>query len=292
MDCRSNCERWAANAARIATCLFTFIFIVVAICIAAFKSAAALAGEGEAHTRDVLNQAMQYQMQFRSGNLDVAPAYVALLEGATRDNTDSADLWYALGRAYLLQGARALLPGGHPAAAMPAMQKGIEALKQALQIDPDHPQALAQLGGVQALRSAMMNAQGAATSAVADMNRAVSLAPDSTMVRLTRAFLGLTLPDNLRDHAAEFEDLDFLVQHADVGTAADYVRIMRGDLHFETGNSDLARADYRSVLQSGSAASTEAGRRLVALDAGGVLLEQIKALRAAAGAQCSMCHGR
>jgi len=293
MDRYGNCHRWAANAARIATGVCTFLFILVAICIVAFKSAAAIAGETDVRTREVLSQAMEYQIKFRSGQLDVAPAYVALLEAATNEIPNNADLWYALGRAYLLRGARALLPGGAPAEAMPAMGKGIAALKRALQINPDHPQALAQLGGVQALMASMANSQDLANRGVADMNRAVALAPDSTMVHLTRAFLGLTLPDRLRNHTTEFEDLNFLVQGAEWSKAADYIRIMRGDLQAETGNPDLAREDYRVVLSSGtSAASKEAGKRLAALDAGGVPMEQIKALRTAAGAQCSMCHGR
>jgi tetratricopeptide (TPR) repeat protein len=272
--------------------VLTFLFIAFAICSAALKSAAAIAGEGDAPVRAVLGQAMQYQIEFRNGKLDVAPAYVSLLETATRETPGNADLWYAMGRAYLLQGARSLLPGGDPAAAMPAMQKGIESLKRALQIDPDQPQALAQLGGVQALRASMANAPDMANRGVAEMNRAVLLAPDSTMVRLTRAFLGLTLPDRLRNHTTEFEDLDYLIQNADVGTAADYVRIMRGDLHFEIGKSELARADYNAVLHTGTAASAEAGRRLADLESGGVPMEKIKALRVSAGAQCSMCHGR
>ena len=82
------------------------------------------------------------------------------------------------------------------------------------------------------------------------------------------------------------------MQQADTGTSADYVRIMRGDLQFEIGKLDLAKVDYRAVENTGTAASGEARKRLVALDAGGVPMDQIKALRAAAGAQCSMCHGR
>lgn len=291
MDCQGNCERWAANATRIATCIVTAIFIVLALCIAAFKSAVAMAAEADSRTRDVLSQAMQYQIEFRTGKLDVVPAYIALLEGATRETPDNADLWYALGRAYLLQGARAMLPGGDPAEAMPALQKGPAALQRALQINPDHPQALAQRGGVQALMASMVNARGMAERGVADMNRAVALAPDSTMVHLTRAFLGLTLPDGLRNHATEFEDLNYLVQNAGEGTAGDYVRVMRGDLHFETGEPELARADYLAVVNTGNAASAEAAKRLAALDGNGIPMEQVKALRTAAGARCSMCHG-
>ena len=64
------------------------------------------------------------------------------------------------------------------------------------------------------------------------------------------------------------------------------------DLEFETGKPELARAMYRNVENTGSGASMDAKARLAALDAGGVSMTDIKALRTAAGAQCAMCHGR
>jgi hypothetical protein len=275
-----------------ATKIATWIFIALATVIAAVHSAAVLAGGATPKAEDILGRAAQYQREFRAGDMAVVPDYVAMLEAATRAEPENADLWYAMGRAYLLQGARAMLPGGNPADAMPAMQKGPAALKRALQINPDHPLALAQLGGVQALMASMLNQPALATQGVADMNRAAQLAPDSTMVRLTRAFLGLSLPDSLRNHASEFADLDFLIEGAEWGAAADYVRILRGDLFFETGQPAQARADYRSVAGAGSAATSTANKRLLALDQGGVAMADIKALRTAAGAQCAMCHGR
>jgi hypothetical protein len=244
-----------------ATKIATWIFIALATVIAAMHSAAVLAGGATPKAEDILGRAAQYQREFRAGDMAVVPDYVAMLEAATRAEPENADLWYAMGRAYL-------------------------------QINPDHPLALAQLGGVQALMASMLNQPALATQGVADMNRAAQLAPDSTMVRLTRAFLGLSLPDSLRNHASEFADLDFLIEGAEWGAAADYVRILRGDLFFETGQPAQARADYRSVAGAGSAATSTANKRLLALDQGGVAMADIKALRTAAGAQCAMCHGR
>jgi len=120
----------------------------------------------------------------------------------------------------------------------------------------------------------------------------VELAPQSIRVRLMRAFAGSNLPAELRNQAAEAEDLDYLISVSEWGTAGDYMRIMRGDLEFETGKPELARAMYRNVENTGSGASMDAKARLAALDAGGVSMTDIKALRTAAGAQCAMCHGR
>jgi hypothetical protein len=70
------------------------------------------------------------------------------------------------------------------------------------------------------------------------------------------------------------------------------VRLLRGDLHAESGTSDLAREQYELVMKSSSPASAEARSRLDALQQGGVAAADIKKLRTAAGTNCLMCHGR
>jgi tetratricopeptide (TPR) repeat protein len=267
----------------------TMIFVALS-CIFAVVSAFAEAPSPK--TDDILVQARQYQLKFRSGDMDIVPQYVALLEEAAKAQPDSADLSYALGVAYLAQAARALLPGGNPPDAMSAMQKGPAALRRALQLNPDHAEALATLGGVQAMMASFMQAPAMAARGVTQMNRAVELAPNSTRVRLQRAFSGLNLPDTLRNNVAEAEDLDFLVT-AGYGTrAGDYVRLMRADLYAETGKPELAREIYQAVEKSRSPAAAVAQTRLSALNQGGVAMSDIKVLRTAAGAQCTMCHGK
>ena len=243
-------------------------------------------------TADLLRRARNYQFQFRTGQYDVVPQYVAMLEEATKADPENADLWNAMGVAYLAQAAGTMLTGGKPADAMIAGQKGSQALEHALTLNPDHAEALATHGGVQALMAAYPPAGPPAAKGVAEMNRAVELAPDSVRVRLVRAFNGLNLPDALRNHAAEAEDLDFLIKMAGKSRPGDYVHIMRGDLYSELGQPDLARSQYEIASQSASPAAAEARKRLTALATGGVAVTDIKKLRSAAGAQCALCHGK
>jgi hypothetical protein len=58
-----------------------------------------------------LRQAKTYQLQFRAGQYDVAPTFVALLEDATKAHPDNADLWETMGLAYLGQAAGIMLTG-------------------------------------------------------------------------------------------------------------------------------------------------------------------------------------
>jgi hypothetical protein len=243
-------------------------------------------------TADILRQARAYQIQFRSGQYDAATKFVVMMEDATKVQPQDADLSNAMGVAYLAQVAQVMLTGGKPADAFVGVQKGMHALEHALELNPDHAEALATHGGVQALMAAFQKDPQQAAKGVADMNRAVELAPKSVRVRLVRAFNGLSLPDELRNHAAEAEDLDFLSKAAGGSRPGDYIRLMRGDLDFELGKPDLARSEYEAVGKSASPAAIEAQARLSGLGQGGVAAADIKKLRSAAGANCAMCHGK
>jgi hypothetical protein len=171
------------------------------------------------------------------------------------------------------------------------MPKGTAALERALQLNPNHAEALATRGGVQAFMGLYQQGPAGAAEGIARMNRAIELAPTSRRVRLQRAFSGINLPDALRNRANEAEDLDFLISLANGTRPGDYLRLMRGDLHAESGASDLARAQYDVVAKS-SPASAVATARLATLDAGGVPAADIKKLRQQAGTNCLMCHGK
>jgi tetratricopeptide (TPR) repeat protein len=246
-------------------------------------------------TRDILRQAALYQNQFRTGNLDIFPEYVVLLQQATTNTPDNAELWYAMSVASFAQAAATVMAGGKMADVGPAYQQGQAALERALQLNPEHAEALALRGGTRLMLAMFIKAPETAATmtakGIADMNHAVDISPTSERARLQRAFSGLTLPETLRNNAAEAEDLEFLMKVAGNSRAGDYIKIMRGDLHAELGQTDQARALYRRVETSTSPAAAEAKARLAALDQGGVSVVDIKALRSAAGAQCVMCHG-
>jgi hypothetical protein len=266
--------------------------IRLTIKVAILLAMASAAFAQTADTKAILQRAMAYQFQFRGGQTDVVPEYVAMLEEATSADPENAELWNAMGVAYLAQAARAMMPGGRPADALPAIQKGPAALERAIQLNPNHAEALATRGGVQAFMDLFQKGPAGAAEGIAKMNRAIELAPTSRRVRLQRAFSGINLPDALRNRANEAEDLDFLIAISNGTRAGDYIRLLRGDLHAEGGASALARAQYDVVATSTSPASADAESRLTALNQGGVPVAEMKKLRAQAGTNCLMCHGK
>jgi hypothetical protein len=266
--------------------------LVLNVAILLAMASAAFAQTTDAGTKTILQRALAYQYQFRAGQTDIVSEYVAMLEAATNADPENAELWNAMGVAYLAQAARAMMPGGRPADAMLAIRKGPAALERAMQLNPNHAEALATRGGVQAFMGLYTQGPAGATEGIAKMNRAIELAPANRRVRLQRAFSGINLPDALRNRANEAEDLDFLIALASGTRPGDYIRLMRGDLHAESGALDLAHAQYDLVAKSSSPASAVATSRLAALNEGGVAAADIKKLRGQAGTNCLMCHGK
>lgn len=252
---------------------------------------------GEAAKVDVpavLKQARDHQIRFRDGDTDAAAAYVALLEQATAVEAGNADLWHSMGLAYVNLATRATMPGGNRADAVIALQKGMPALNRALQLDPDHAEAMSLRAGMLALTGLQMNAPAQLAPAIAAMDRAVELAPESVPVRLTRAFGAPVMPEELRNRKHEAQDLDFLIEVAGRSRAGDYMTILRADLHFENGEVDSARRLYETVEGAGAASAAQIAKSRLALLAQGrdAVMTDIRSLRAIAGTRCSMCHGR
>jgi hypothetical protein len=189
--------------------------IVLTLACLAMSAAAWPQTTTTSSTADILRQARAYQLQFRAGRYEVVPKYVAMLEEATKADPENADLSNAVGVAYLAKSAAVMLTGGKPADAWTAVQNGMHALEHALELNPHHAEALATHGGVQALMASFQQQPQLAANGVAEMNRAVELSPNSVRVRLQRAFSGLSLPDALRNNAAEAEDLYFLIKVAE-----------------------------------------------------------------------------
>jgi len=242
----------------------------------------------------VLKLSRDYRFRFREGELDAATANVALLEKATAAEAGNADLWNAMGLAYVYLATRATLPGGNRADVVVALRKGMPALNRALDINPEHAEALAMRAGMRAIVGMQMNAPQLVPQAMAEMNRAVELAPESVAVRLIRVFGGPTMPDELRNRRNEAADLDFLIERAEGNRAGDFMALLRADLHFENGELDSARQLYTMVEDAGAASAAQLARsRLAQLPQGrDAMMKEIQALRAIAGTRCSMCHGR
>lgn len=254
--------------------------------------ARAAAPPAEVDIHDVLKQAKDYQFRFRDGELDAATANVALLEKATAAEAGNADLWYAMGLAYVNFAGSARRPEGNPGDALIALQKGMPALNRALEIDPDHAQALSLRAGMRAMMGMRMNPV-LLPQAIADMNRSIELAPESAAARLVRAFSAPVMPEELRNRVNEAADLDFLIRHSDWSRAGNFMTILRADLHVENGETDIARNLYEMISGTGAASAARLAKSRLALFQQGkaAMMNDIEALRAVAGTQCSMCHG-
>lgn len=240
---------------------------------------------------DILRQAKAYQFELRNGRTENIGNSIAMLESATNKHPHDADLWNAMGAAYLARTTEILISGKGFAELGPLFQKSQAALERALAIKPDHAEALAAHGGLRAALAAGSRQPDQAAKGVDEMNRAVALAPHSTPVRLQRAFSGLNLPDALRNRSAEAEDLDYLTRTTNEQQSRDFLQLLRADLHFETGESALAKELYRLVSRSSSPLASRAEARLAALERGDVATADIKKLRADT-INCSMCHGQ
>lgn len=239
----------------------------------------------------VRTQLMVHTYEFRSGHFEAAPKAVALMQEATSANPADADMWVGMSTAWFLSANAALGLGGKLADIPVAIQKAVESSAKALAIDPDNAEALGLHGTGIIILSGFQQKPELRDQGLAELNRAISLAPNTTTVRLQRAFSNVNMPVTAERNAVAIEDLGFLADKAKGMRSGDYVRVMQGDVYFEAGKPDLARQAYEAVAQSSRPGGEEARARLAQLAAGSVAGPDIMKLRAATGNNCMMCHG-
>ena len=150
---------------------------------------------------------------------------------------------------------------------MAGFRKAPAAYAVALKLDPDNVDALSGHGTLLIAMSAIQKKPELIDQGMAEMSRAVELAPTSTTPRLNRAFSGVNLPPAKRDVATIVQDLTFLAQASTGSQAGDYIHLLLGDLYYETGKPDLARAQYQAAARPGAKAEAEARARLEGLAA-------------------------
>lgn len=239
----------------------------------------------------ILSQDLMLAYQFRTGDYKVAPQSIALLEPALAAHPKDAAIGNALAQAYTRAGILAMLPGGNMADAPKLMQRSMAGYEAVLVDHPDDGVALAGAASLRTMMAKLANKPELIPAGVKDMDRAIALAPESTLVRLQRAFFGVNLPANVRNKAHEIEDFTWLARHAGNTRSGAMVRILLGDVHAEAGEKDLARAAYELAAKSVTPAGPQAQARLAALAAGGVPQADITSIRSRIAGDCVMCHG-
>jgi hypothetical protein len=259
------------------------ISLITLICLVAAGTFA------ESGDHEALARARQLQMEFREGNMQVVGPLVKGLEGAVAKSPGNADLWGALGHAYMSQQG-SMYQSPDPAALIAVGERARDAYARALALDQKNA-LLSASHGMARLTIASIKQDGPGLmAAVEEMNAAVRQAPKSTPVRLTRGFTIIHLPVGIRDSAAVTEDLKFVLETAPGGRPEDVLHVLLGDVYAETGALDEARREYGQVSGASRFAAEQVRLRMDALKTGSVPAESITLVRAGTGTRCAMCH--
>jgi tetratricopeptide (TPR) repeat protein len=239
-------------------------------------------------TAALLRQDMLYTYQFRAGDYATARKSLALLGPAVEASPRDTTLLNAYGQAWLREGTASFAT--NPAGAISASQRAMIAFESVLLIDPDNAAALSTRGSLRTVLGFFQSNTNVIGQGVADMDRAIALAPNSHPVRLTRAFSGFNLPRDMRNTANETEDLVFLAWTAAGTRQGAMVSILLGDTYAEAGETIRAREAYTRASAPDTPAASLALARLQALANGRVAATDIASLRRSTGRDCAMCH--
>lgn len=264
--------------------------IIPLIAIAAFSLVCTAETNGPT-SAEALLQARTYKYQFRSGQYDVVPRAIHLLESAVKADPENIDLLTELGTAYLMRLTATSNPGGRAEDRQPAIKAAWETFNRAAELDPQNAYAVTGRGMSRIILSG--RSQDALKAGIADLKAGVELDPSSLPSRLMRAFTSLALPLELRESAQLESDLEFLGNVARGTKAAEVLSLLVADVYFETGRRDAATRQYERLAETSSIAREEARTRLQALQKNDQdLAAPIAQLRANLGRKCTMCHGK
>lgn len=239
---------------------------------------------------EALGLAHQLQREFRQGNLGVVDPLVKSLETAVARAPDNADLWEALGNAYMSQQGTLYQSNPDRLVLIQGGERAREAYARALARDQGNALLLASHGMARMTIAMLQQDASALQAAVEEMNSAVRRAPNSTPVRLTRGFTTIHLPVGIRDTAAVLEDLNFVMDASPGGRPEDVLHLLIGDVYAETGRPDQARREYELVTGASNFAAEQSHSRLAALKKGAVTPADITLVRTGTGYRCVMCH--
>ena len=245
------------------------------------------ASEGDA---EALARAREQQLEYRQGNLKVAGPLVKELESAVAKSPGNADLWEALGNAYMSQQGSMFEAQSAPGTLIAVGERARDAYGRALALDRKNALLLASHGMAGFSTSLLKQDPGALMASIEEMNAAIRQAPKSTPVRLTRGFTIIHLPPAMRDTAAVTEDLKFVLDAAPGGRPEDVLHVLLGDVYAEAGELEAARLEYEQVTGASLFATEQVKSRLEELKKGAISPASIAYVRSGTGFRCVMCH--
>lgn len=240
--------------------------------------------------KDALAHAQRLQLEYRQGNRDAVGPLVHDLELAVARSPDNADLWEAMGHAYMSQQGASLSSPPDMPKLIAIGQRARDAYARSLALDPNDMLVRASHGMSQMVVSQLTGDGPGVMAGVEEMNAAVRQAPKTTGVRLTRAFTIIQLPPDMRDTDAVIDDLQFILDTAPNSRPQDVLHLMLGDVHAEMGRPEQAKTEYMQVTGASAFAAEQVKLRLAELQKGPVSPAAIAQVRAITGSGCVMCH--
>ena len=96
----------------------------------------------------------------------------------------------------------------------------------------------------------------------------------------------------MRDEKAIAEDLNFLIRVSSTRRESDRLHMMLGDVFFEGGKLDEAKAQYDAATAPGTTVAADTALRLSALSRNQPLAAEFASLRQKTGQDCVSCHGQ
>lgn len=258
------------------------ILLFLSPCIFAAGTLAASSQDNQ-----ILAEAHRLQLEYRQGNPAVVKPLVKTLEAAVTRSPANAELWEAMGHAYMsLQGSMVTSTPDMPAL-IAIGENARNAYARSLALKPDNLLARASHGMSNMVVSQLKGDGPGIVAGVDEMNAAVRLAPKSTLLRLTRGFTIIHLPPAMRDTNAVIDDLQFILDAAPGGRPADVLHVLLGDVYAEMGDRAAARKEYVQVSGASAFAAEHVKSRLTE---GAISPASIGAVRMVTGTNCAMCH--
>ncbi|HEX5736161.1 MAG TPA: hypothetical protein VF131_25255 [Blastocatellia bacterium] len=172
------------------------------------------------------------------------------------------------------------------------VKQTLAAFERAMERAPDDMTLLSAHGTVLTIMAGFTNDGQTLMKGVEEMNRAVSTQPKQVHPRLFRGFTHLNLPKGARDQKAAVEDLNAIlaVSKASYNEQAQGVlRVMLGDLFFETKELMKAESEYKAAASLNAPPAEQARARLEMLKQGQPDPKAFAAYRANV-INCAICH--
>jgi tetratricopeptide (TPR) repeat protein len=239
--------------------------------------------------RETINSlAWLYFLRARQNDAEALNKAIALYERGFKLYPDEEQIQVGLGLVYFMRVAALARSGAEPNQVQEELKRTLATFQMLVPRTPEGSLARAAYGAALTISGALANDFKLIGQGVTRLNNAVAAAPQATHSRLFRAFTFINFPPPVRDSKRVAEDLTALIKDYADEHQQGVLRLMLGDMHFENGDLELARAEYEAAAKLQAAAAGARGR-LAMLKQGRPEMKVLRDYRANT-LNCAACH--